>query len=159
MIYCYFQLCFEDLICILSAKLFLPFCFWLGWGVCRTGFLSLAASQSFLWRGREEKWTYFCGHSQMCLCVAKSPVLEADGEFKQQLHKSPKTIQVWSGRPRELAHVFGRGSSVEAWWGKPLTLGTLWRCLFFSSAGQCNGLPWHCGPVQWQIWCVCASQS
>lgn len=96
---------------------------------------------------------------EMCLRVAKSPVLEADGEFKQQLHKSPKTIQVWSGRPWELAHMFGRGSSVEAWWGKPLTLGTLWRCLFFSSAGQCNGLPWHCGPVQWRIWCVCASQS
>lgn len=31
--------------------------------------------------------------TEMCLCVAKSPVLEADGEFKQQLQNLPKPFK------------------------------------------------------------------
>lgn len=43
------------------------------------------------WGGRMNSlsWRF----TEMCLCVAKSPVVEADGDFKEQLHKALKTVQ------------------------------------------------------------------
>lgn len=86
MIYCYFKLCFEGLVCILSAKLFLSASgladVFAQLGSCHQ--LHPTPSCGGMGRRNELAWRF----TEMCLCVAKSPGLEADGDFKEQLHKS-----------------------------------------------------------------------
>ena len=121
-------------------------CFWLGWETCTNVFFTLAASQPFVRRRRGVKlilWEF----TEMSWYVPNSPALEAGRDFKEHLHRSLKFLRVWPGRSWELAHVFRR----DSWWGtarrSALSLGTVWRHPFCSSAGQCSGLPWPHVPV------------
>lgn len=153
MINCYFQFCFENSICILSAVFpsFQLGALLLTW--LRYSHRCVLHPSSIPALCEEEEGggmkLILRRFTEMCLCVPSSPALEADGDFKEHLHRSLKFLQVWPGGSWELAHVFGRDSRGEAWWGEQLWA---WAPCggphsFSSSARQCHGLPWPHVPV------------
>lgn len=165
MINCYFQFCFENSICILSAvfpsfqlgALLLTWLRYLHKCVLHPSSIAALCEEE---EGGGMK-LILQRFTEMCLCVPNSPALEADGDFKKHLHRSLKFLQVWPGGPWELAHVFGRDSSGEAWWGEPLWA---WAPCggphsFFSSARQYPGLTYQFQINAWLLWLACTHTS